>query len=51
MAACARDEPASLPEPVEAGAPVEVSDSPTATVDPEAETGFTLGAAEVAVTA
>ena len=50
MTACGREEPASLPEPVEAGVPVEIGDSPTATVDPEAETGFTLGAAEVKVT-
>lgn len=49
-AACGRDDPASLPEPVDAGVPVEIGDSPTATVDPEAETGFSLGAADVMVT-
>ena len=50
MTACGREEPASLPEPVQAGVPVEIGDSPTPTVDPEAETGFTIGAADVTVT-
>ena len=49
-AGCGRDDPASLPEPVDAGVPVEIADSTTATVDPEAATGFTLGAADVTIT-
>lgn len=49
-AGCGRDDPGSLPEPVDAGVPVEIADSATTTVDPEAATGFTLGSAEVTVT-
>lgn len=50
VAACGRDDPGSLPEPVSAGAPVDIGDSPAAAVDPEAETGFSLGAAAATVT-
>ena len=47
--ACGRDEPPSLPDPLQTGTPVEIVDSPTATVDPEAETGLTSGSAAVTI--
>jgi hypothetical protein len=47
---CGRDDPAALPDPAETGTPVAIAESPTPTVDAEAETGFTLGAASVTVT-
>jgi len=50
LAACRNDEPAPLPDVAGAGTPVEIPDSPVPTVDPGAETGFTLGAAAVTVT-
>jgi hypothetical protein len=50
VAACGRDEPPRLPNPTATGAPIEIPDSPTATVDPEAESGFTIGTAAVSVT-
>lgn len=48
--ACGREELASLPDPARTGAPVEITESPAPTVDPEAESGFTIGTAEVTVT-
>lgn len=50
LVACGREDPASLPDPADTGAPVEISDSPVPTVDPDAETGFSIGAATVTVT-
>jgi hypothetical protein len=47
---CGRDDPAPLPDPVETGTPVEVVETPTPTVDPEAASGFTVGSATVTVT-
>jgi hypothetical protein len=50
-AGCGRgEEPVALPDPVETGTPIEIEPSPTATVDPDATTGFTVGAASVIVT-
>ena len=46
-ASCGRDEPRSLPDPLETGTPVEIVDSPTATVEPYADTGLTSGSAAV----
>lgn len=48
--ACGRDEPATLPDPASTGAPIEIPDSPTTSIDPDAETGFTTGSAAVTVT-
>jgi hypothetical protein len=49
-ASCGRDDPAPLPDPVETGTPVEIAETATPTVDPEAETGFTIGTAAVTIT-
>jgi hypothetical protein len=48
--ACGREDPPSLPDPLETGTPIEIVDSPTATVEPEAETGLTSGSAAVSIT-
>ena len=50
VASCAPDEPAPLPDPTETGTPIEIADQPTATVDPEAASGFTIGSAAVTIT-
>ena len=47
--ACDRNEPAPLPDPIETGTPIEISPTPTASIDPEAESGFTVGTATVSV--
>ncbi len=50
VAACGRDEPTTLPAPIETGSPIELPDSVTPSVDPEAETGFAAGTAAVTIT-
>jgi hypothetical protein len=50
VVSCGREEPAPLPDPIETGTPIEISPTPAPTVDPEAETGFTTGAATVTIT-
>jgi hypothetical protein len=50
VASCGSDEPPPLTDPVETGTPVEIADEPTATVDPEAASGFAVGSAAVTIT-
>ena len=48
--ACSDEGPAPLPDPIETGTPVEVPQSTTPTVEPDAETGFAAGTAAVTLT-
>lgn len=48
--ACGREEPASLPDPERTGVPIELEDSPTPSIVPDAETGFAGGTAALTVT-
>ncbi|HVF08184.1 MAG TPA: hypothetical protein VNC60_06360 [Actinomycetota bacterium] len=47
---CGRDAPAAGPETVAPAVPVEIDVSATATIDPQAESGFASGSASVTLT-
>lgn len=49
VSACGRDDPAALPDPAQTGTPIEIPQSPTPEIDPDARTGFASGTATVTV--